>query len=256
MAMPIAPNLSIRPHICAPWTTAWTLEHGVAEDHGHALRRGVRRLRVRSRRDPVQHLLALPGAERYAVGRRLKAIQALAEDGVLDADHPVPCLVAADRHAVAGGLRLLASGDSDLHCGGADTGEPLPAFLRREPLLDTTAGIVAHGKHPLLDGRPAVGNLSRYPWIDFDAAAPAAPNRVGQTTLDRLLGQLFRQTGKRATTILRASAASLFLMASGTWLAPASFRKSQCLQYSSCDLPVTPCPIAPQFAGLKIRCCR
>ena len=113
------------------------------------------------------------------------------------------------------------------------TGEPLPAFLRREPLLDTTAGIVAHAEHPLLDGRPAVGNLSRYPWIDFDAAAPAAPNRVGQTTLDCLLGQLFRQTGNRATTILRASAASLFLMASGTWLAPASFRKSQCIQYSS-----------------------
>ena len=32
------------------------------------------------------------------------------------------------------GLRLLANGDSDLHCGGDDTGEPLPAFLRREPI--------------------------------------------------------------------------------------------------------------------------
>ena len=35
-------------------------------------------------------------AERYAVvagGRRLKAMQTLVEDGVLDADHPVPCLV-------------------------------------------------------------------------------------------------------------------------------------------------------------------
>ena len=35
-------------------------------------------------------------AERYAVvagGRRLKAIQALVGDGVLDAEHPVPCLV-------------------------------------------------------------------------------------------------------------------------------------------------------------------
>ena len=35
-------------------------------------------------------------AERYAVvagGRRLKAMQALVEDGVLDAEHPVPCLV-------------------------------------------------------------------------------------------------------------------------------------------------------------------
>ena len=37
--------------------------------------------------------------DRYAVvagGRRLKAMQALAEDGVLDPDHPVPCLVKAD----------------------------------------------------------------------------------------------------------------------------------------------------------------
>ncbi|MCY4318618.1 MAG: ParB/Srx family N-terminal domain-containing protein, partial [Alphaproteobacteria bacterium] len=36
------------------------------------------------------------GGERYAVvagGRRLKAMQALAGDGVLDADHPVPCQV-------------------------------------------------------------------------------------------------------------------------------------------------------------------
>ncbi len=39
------------------------------------------------------------GIERYAVvagGRRLKGMQALVEDGVLDADHPVPCLVRAD----------------------------------------------------------------------------------------------------------------------------------------------------------------
>ena len=39
------------------------------------------------------------GAERYAVvagGRRLKAMQALVEDGVIQADHPVPCQVRAD----------------------------------------------------------------------------------------------------------------------------------------------------------------
>ncbi|MXW90380.1 MAG: chromosome partitioning protein ParB, partial [Rhodospirillaceae bacterium] len=36
------------------------------------------------------------GGERYAVvagGRRLKAMQALVEDKVFDADHPVPCQV-------------------------------------------------------------------------------------------------------------------------------------------------------------------
>ena len=39
------------------------------------------------------------GIDRYAVvagGRRLKAMQALVEDKVLDADHPVPCLVKAE----------------------------------------------------------------------------------------------------------------------------------------------------------------
>ena len=40
------------------------------------------------------------GVERYAVvagdRRRLKAMQALAGEGVIDADHPVPCLVRAD----------------------------------------------------------------------------------------------------------------------------------------------------------------
>ena len=44
----------------------------------------------------------------YAViagGRRLAAMKALAEDGTIDADHPVPCLVAADP-AMAGELSL------------------------------------------------------------------------------------------------------------------------------------------------------
>ena len=56
----------------------------------------------------------------------------------------------------AAGLRRLARGESDLHCGAVDAGAPLPAFLRRERVLDTTAGIVAHAEHPLLAGRPAV----------------------------------------------------------------------------------------------------
>ena len=42
------------------------------------------------------------GAERYAVvagGRRLAALKTLAEDGTLDADHPVPCKIAANGNA-------------------------------------------------------------------------------------------------------------------------------------------------------------
>ena len=47
-------------------------------------------------------------ADAWAVvagGRRLAAMKALAEDGTIDADHPVPCLVAADP-AMAGELSL------------------------------------------------------------------------------------------------------------------------------------------------------
>ena len=42
------------------------------------------------------------GTERFAVvagGRRLAALKALAEDGTLDADHPVPCKIAANGNA-------------------------------------------------------------------------------------------------------------------------------------------------------------
>ena len=45
---------------------------------------------------------AADGAERFAVvagGRRLAALKALAEDGTLDADHPVPCKIAANGDA-------------------------------------------------------------------------------------------------------------------------------------------------------------
>ena len=84
----------------------------------------------------------------------------------------------------AEGLRLLVRGESDLHCGGADPGDPLPAFLRRERFPDIAAGIVAAEGHPLLEGTPAPGDLAAWPWIDFDPP-----------TLDRLLERLFRDTG-------------------------------------------------------------
>ena len=54
-------------------------------------------------------------------------------------------------------LQLLANGDSDLHCGGMDTDEALPAFLRREYFLDITVGVVACEDHPLLAGTPPTG---------------------------------------------------------------------------------------------------
>ena len=87
-------------------------------------------------------------------------------------------------------------------------GDPLPAFPRRERFPDIAAGIVAAEGHPLLDGTPAPGDLAAWPWIDFDPPA-----------LDCLLERLFRDTGRRAATVLRAGAAGLFPMAAGPWLA-------------------------------------
>ena len=123
----------------------------------------------------------------------------------------------------AEGLRLLENGESDLHCGGADPGRPLPAFLRRERFIELTAGIVAGDGHPLLTRRPAVGDLAGWPWIDYDAPAFTAPSAVpsgdAETSLDPVLERLFRETGRRVTTRLRAGAAALLPMAAGRWLA-------------------------------------
>ena len=76
----------------------------------------------------------------------------------------------------AEGLRLLASGAADLHCGGVDTGERLPAFLRRERFVDLTAGIVAARRHPLLARAASLDDLAHCPWVDYDAPAGIAPN--------------------------------------------------------------------------------
>ena len=61
------------------------------------------------------------------------------------------------------GVRLLADGAGDLHFGGIDDGRALPAFLRREPLLRVTAGIVARRGHPLHSAHPTPDDLVRHP---------------------------------------------------------------------------------------------
>ena len=117
----------------------------------------------------------------------------------------------------AEGLRLLANGESEMHCGGIDSDEPLPPFLRRERFLNMTAGIVANEGHPLLAAAPAVGDLAGYPWIDYDTPVPAVPGD-GRPSLKQLLDRLTRDTGRRVTTVVQAGSVGLFLMATGAWL--------------------------------------
>ena len=115
------------------------------------------------------------------------------------------------------GVRLLANGDSDLHCGGINGTEPLPQFLRSERFLDMTWGIVAHKDHPLHAAAVSDEALADYPWIDFDAPlrADAANGRPGLTGV---LDQLYDRTGKRVKTVARAGCAGLFMMEAGPYL--------------------------------------
>ena len=118
------------------------------------------------------------------------------------------------------GMRLLADGQADLHCGGLDTGEALPAFLRREPFLDVTAGIVAANGHPLHGAEPAPRDLAGWPWIDFDGPDGAdAGADAGRASLAAVLDELHDLTGGPVRAVLRAGSAGLTLLAAGPWLA-------------------------------------
>ena len=115
------------------------------------------------------------------------------------------------------GIRLLANGDSDLHCGGINGSEPLPQFLRSERFLDMTWGIVAHRDHPLHSGTAGDEALADYPWIDYDAPLRAdAAN--GRPSLTQVLDQLHDRTGKRVKTVTRGGSAGLSLMRAGPYL--------------------------------------
>ena len=114
-------------------------------------------------------------------------------------------------------LRLLAAGESDLHCGGVDPGQRLPDFLRRERFLDMTAGIVAVSGHPLLNREVAEEDLAAYPWVDFDAAAPLDGD--AEVSLATLLDRLHETTHRCLPTIIRSGSAGLSVMAGSPYLA-------------------------------------
>ena len=113
------------------------------------------------------------------------------------------------------GLRLLADGENDLHCGGTDAGELLNASLRRERFLDVTAGIVAWRGHPLLSRTIDSEDLARCPWIDF----------CREPSLAGLLDGLYQATNIRAKVAVQTGSASLSVMKGSPYLAllPLSF---------------------------------
>ena len=115
------------------------------------------------------------------------------------------------------GVRLLVDGRSDLHCGGPDTGEALPAHLRRERFLDVTAGLVAGRGHPLHAGGPEPRDLAGWPWIDFDG--PAGDDTDDRLSLAAVLDELRERTGRPVRAVVRAGSAGLTLLDAGPWLA-------------------------------------
>ena len=118
----------------------------------------------------------------------------------------------------AEGLRLLAAGETDLHCRGVDTGEPLPGFLRRQRFVDLTAGIVAGHDHPLHTRVVTFDDLARCPWIDYDAGANIAPSDP-RPSLPRLLAELCERTATGVEDVIRTGSAGLLLMTTGPYLA-------------------------------------
>ena len=117
------------------------------------------------------------------------------------------------------GVRQLADGRSDLHCGGVDTGEALPAHLRRERFPDVTAGIVAGRAHPLHDAAPEPSDLAGWPWIDFDGPTGGEDTGADRPSLAAVLDELRGLTGGPVRAVLRAGSAGLTLLAAGPWLA-------------------------------------
>ena len=123
--------------------------------------------------------------------------------------------IRVDMAGRAEGLRQLADGESDLHCGGIDAGEPLHASLRRERFLDVTAGIVAWRGHPLFSRDIANEDLVRCPWIDF----------CREPSLAGLLDRLYEATDIRAKITVQTGSACLSILNGGPYLAllPFSF---------------------------------
>ena len=186
-------------------------------------------------------------------------------------DAIVPPAIARFREAVPGierrldtatraeGLRLLAAGETDLHCGGVDTGEPLPGFLRRQRFVDLTAGIVASHDHPLHTRIVTFDDLARCPWIDYDAAANIAPSDH-RPSLPRLLAELCERTATGVEDVIRTGSAGLLFMTTAP-ISPGSpstsSNASPAWSCAPCPSPSAASATAPESSpGAPPRTCR
>ena len=107
-------------------------------------------------------------------------------------------------------LRLLEAGRIDLYCGVIGAGR-LPPGLRCKTLPATTAGIVAHPRHPLHGRTPGWADLVGYPWIEYGSA----PGVAGGSLVD----EIHRRAGRPVERLITAGAAGLSLLQAGDYLA-------------------------------------
>ena len=149
---------------------------------GAAARDRARRLR-REFADAQEHIAeALAGREgRFRIAAAPLWMRAVVVPAALRFQEKWPGVGLTFRSVpFAEGVRLLEAGECDLHVGGVDGGRPLPKFLRREPLLRETAGIVARRGHPLRSRRTTPEDLVRSPGSTAARRRTPARMRAGR----------------------------------------------------------------------------
>ena len=116
------------------------------------------------------------------------------------------------------GIRLLISGESELHCGTVSDDETLPPALLSERILDLTWGIVAHEDHPIHSREIHCSDLVRYPWIEYDPGEKEDWGQYGLPSLAHVNEGLCQHTGHRVKEVVRASMTGFGMMQEGDYL--------------------------------------
>ena len=118
----------------------------------------------------------------------------------------------------ADGIQSLISGESDLHCGSIGGNGVWSPLLLPERVLDMTWGIVAHESHPLHATKITCGDLTDYPWIEYDAVSNGESDCDNLPSLAHVMDELEQQTKKRVKAIVRSNLTGLFMMQEGSYL--------------------------------------